>query len=102
MSSTRLRPSAGPYICAEGLAVDLHYLQDAYISMGMIAMAKTGDEKPWTPTLRKSAGPVYLAIAGALSDDIRAGPLPAGARLPTQRELADALGIHFTTVTRAY
>jgi DNA-binding transcriptional MocR family regulator len=70
--------------------------------MGMIAMAKTGDEKPWTPTLRKSAGPVYLAIAGALSDDIRAGTLPAGARLPTQRELADALGIHFTTVTRAY
>jgi DNA-binding transcriptional MocR family regulator len=70
--------------------------------MGMIAMAKTGDEKPWTPTLRKSAGPVYLAIAGALADDIRAGTLAAGARLPTQRELADALGIHFTTVTRAY
>jgi DNA-binding transcriptional MocR family regulator len=65
-------------------------------------MNRTDDEKAWTPTLRKSAGPVYLAIAAALSDDILAGILPAGARLPTQRELADALGIHFTTVTRAY
>jgi DNA-binding transcriptional MocR family regulator len=70
--------------------------------MGMIAMGKTGAEKAWIPTLRKSAGPVYLAIAAALSDDILAGTLPAGARLPTQRELADSLGIHFTTVTRAY
>jgi DNA-binding transcriptional MocR family regulator len=70
--------------------------------MGMIAMAKNAGEKAWVPTLRKSAGPVYLAIAGALSDDILAGTLPAGTRLPTQRELADALGIHFTTVTRAY
>jgi DNA-binding transcriptional MocR family regulator len=38
----------------------------------------------------------------ALSDDILSGTLPAGIRLPTQRNLADALGIHFTTVTRAY
>ena len=65
-------------------------------------MNRTVDEKAWKPALRKSAGPVYLAIAAALSDDILAGNLPAGARLPTQRELADSLGIHFTTVTRAY
>ena len=65
-------------------------------------MVKNGDQNAWIPTLRKSAGPVYLAIANALSDDIVAGTLPAGTRLPTQRELADALGIHFTTVTRAY
>jgi DNA-binding transcriptional MocR family regulator len=65
-------------------------------------MSRTDDEKAWTPTLRKSAGPVYLAIANALSDDILAGTLPPGTRLPTQRELADSLGIHFTTVTRAY
>jgi DNA-binding transcriptional MocR family regulator len=65
-------------------------------------MNTTNDEKAWRPTLRKSAGPVYLAIAAALSDDILAGLLPPGTRLPTQRDLADALGIHFTTVTRAY
>jgi DNA-binding transcriptional MocR family regulator len=65
-------------------------------------MGRTGDKEAWTPTLRKSAGPAYLAIVDALSDDILSGNLAAGVRLPTQRKLADALGIHFTTVTRAY
>jgi DNA-binding transcriptional MocR family regulator len=65
-------------------------------------MGRTGDKEAWTPTLRKSAGPAYLAIVDALSDDILSGSLAAGVRLPTQRQLAGALGIHFTTVTRAY
>jgi DNA-binding transcriptional MocR family regulator len=56
----------------------------------------------WTPTISPMAGPLYLAIADALQADIRAGRLAAGTRLPPQRALAEALGIDFTTVTRAY
>lgn len=56
----------------------------------------------WTPQLSSAIGPIYLAIADALSDDIASGRLVAGARLPTQRRLADELGIDFTTVGRAY
>jgi DNA-binding transcriptional MocR family regulator len=65
-------------------------------------MTKTNEAGPWVPAIRKSEGPVYLAIADALAADILSGALPAGTRLPTQRSLADSLGIDFTTVTRAY
>jgi DNA-binding transcriptional MocR family regulator len=56
----------------------------------------------WTPAVDKAAGPLYLAIADALAADIMSGDLAGGARLPTQRALASALGIDFTTVSRAY
>ena len=55
----------------------------------------------WRPELGDDM-PVYLQIAEALSADVRRGALAAGARLPTQRALADALGIGIGTVTRAY
>lgn len=60
------------------------------------------DAPAWTPAIGKAAGPVYLAIADALAADILSGVLADGARLPTQRSLASALGVDFTTVTRAY
>lgn len=56
----------------------------------------------WSPSVSKADGPLYLAIADALSTDIASGRLPAGFRLPPQRTLADQLGIDFTTVSRAY
>ena len=56
----------------------------------------------WTPVIRKGDGPVYLAIADALSVDIVSAGSAGGFRLPPQRTLADALGIDFTTVSRAY
>ena len=56
----------------------------------------------WVPRIAKGAGPVYLAIADALAEDILSGRLGPGMRLPPQRTLADALDIDFTTVTRAY
>ena len=43
-----------------------------------------------------------MAIAGAIADDIDAGRLASGDRLPAQRELAKRLKIHFTTVARGY
>lgn len=56
----------------------------------------------WSPTIAGDAGPKYLAIVKALADDIRAGRLPPGVRLPPQRALAKQLNVDLTTVTRAF
>jgi DNA-binding transcriptional MocR family regulator len=56
----------------------------------------------WRPDLSDRGRPAYIQIAEALAADMRRGALSAGARLPTQRALADALGIGLGTVTRAY
>lgn len=56
----------------------------------------------WTPTTLDTGKPRYLAIADAIAEDIRSGRLDDGKRLPPQRRLAAALGIDFTTVSRAY
>lgn len=65
-------------------------------------MPKASHATFWMPALGRDGGPLYLAIAGAIAADIAAGRLKPGMRLPPQRTLADALGIDFTTVTRAY
>jgi DNA-binding transcriptional MocR family regulator len=56
----------------------------------------------WTPDTEALAGPVYLAIADQIDQAIRRGELAAGARLPTQRELALRLGLSTQTVSQAY
>jgi DNA-binding transcriptional MocR family regulator len=56
----------------------------------------------WLPALSEWSGPLYLRIADALAADIAGGRLRRGEQMPTQRALADALGIDLTTVTRAY
>ena len=58
--------------------------------------------QPWVPLLDRAGGPLYLAIAEAIGADLAAGRLAPGQRLPPQRSLAQALGIDFTTVSRAY
>jgi len=55
----------------------------------------------WTPKLPGDR-PRYLAIVEALADDVAAGRLAEGHRLPTQRDLARGLGLSTGTVTRAY
>ncbi|MCD2174878.1 PLP-dependent aminotransferase family protein [Rhizobium sp. C4] len=44
----------------------------------------------------------YVGLADALEEDIRAGRLASGERLPPQRSIAEALGVDLTTVTRAF
>jgi len=56
----------------------------------------------WIPTIGDRSGPLYLRIVAALADDIATGRLHQGQALPTHRDLAAALGIDLTTVTRAY
>lgn len=56
----------------------------------------------WVPKLKKGSGPLYLAIANAIAEDVATGQLQAEQRLPPQRKLAEALDLDFTTVARAY
>ena len=56
----------------------------------------------WRPRLSAAPGPLYARVALALSEDIASGALRPGARLPTHRELAQALGITVVTASRAY
>ena len=56
----------------------------------------------WRPDLSNSDKPRYLAIADAIADDIAAGLLVIGDRLPPQRKLAKRLDVDFTTVARGY
>ena len=56
----------------------------------------------WTPDLRRSSSPRYMAIADLIEMDLRSGILVVGDRLPAQRELAKRLGVDFTTVARGY
>jgi DNA-binding transcriptional MocR family regulator len=56
----------------------------------------------WRPSLTGRDGPLYRQILEALRDDIESGLLDPGQRLPTHRELANALDITPGTIARAY
>ena len=56
----------------------------------------------WKPNLCNTKPPLYLALARQLEDDIKAGALKPGTKLPPQRELADYLDINLSTVSRAF
>lgn len=47
-------------------------------------------------------GPAYESLTDAISRAIGDGRIPVGVRLPSERELAAAIGLSRTTTTRAY
>lgn len=56
-----------------------------------------------TYTLKKTPGhPLYDQLYRSIRDDIAAGRLPAGSRLPSKRVLAAHLGVSVVTVESAY
>lgn len=57
---------------------------------------------PWTPRLADRSGRPADRLAVALEEDIHAGLLPAGTRLPAHRDLAYRLAIGLGSVTKAY
>ncbi|MBN8939339.1 MAG: PLP-dependent aminotransferase family protein [Rhizobiales bacterium] len=57
---------------------------------------------PWQPRLCETKDQPYERLVGALTEDIAAGTVLAGARLPPHRDLAFRLGIGLGTVTKAY
>jgi DNA-binding transcriptional MocR family regulator len=56
----------------------------------------------WWSGLDRTHGPVYLAVADAIERAIDARDLRPGEKLPPQRQLAKALDVDLTTVTRGY
>src|SRR5690606_22712210 len=56
----------------------------------------------WAPPLAAMRGTLHHRILSALRQDIAAGRLVPGGRMPPHRELARRLGIGVGTVTRAY
>ena len=51
---------------------------------------------------KRSMIPVYLQIADQVRSHIMCGALPAGSVLPSERGLAQMLGVHRNTVVKAY
>ncbi|WP_053572521.1 aminotransferase-like domain-containing protein [Caballeronia cordobensis] len=58
--------------------------------------------KRWVPDIKARKGPIYQRIADAMAADISHGTLNRGDRLPPQRALAAAIGVDFSTISRAY
>lgn len=56
----------------------------------------------WTPRLAPGAGLAHERLSAALAEDVTAGRLSVGARLPAHRDVAARLGLSVGTVTRAY
>ncbi len=56
----------------------------------------------WLAAVGAGGGPIYLRITEALAEARARGLLQPGDRLPPQRDLAQALGVDLTTVTRAF
>ena len=54
------------------------------------------------PELRSMPGPVYVALAHAVTSLVIDGRIVTETRLPSERELATALGLSRATVTAAY
>ncbi|MES2424265.1 MAG: PLP-dependent aminotransferase family protein [Pseudomonadota bacterium] len=56
----------------------------------------------WDKRLQASSKPAYLLLADLIAEDMRVGRLSPRDRLPTLRELAQDLGLNYTTVARGY
>ena len=59
-------------------------------------------QSPWEPRLSGGTASACDRLVAALSEDIIAGRLEVGARLPAHRDLAWRLSIGLGTVTKAY
>ena len=56
----------------------------------------------WLPDLSRGSGPVYMRLADSIESAIASGALPAGSKLPPQRNLAYDIGVTIGTIGRAY
>ena len=54
------------------------------------------------PDLGAHPGPRYAALAGAITGLLLDGRVALGTKLPSERELAQSLGLSRATVTSAY
>lgn len=71
----------------------VHVASDRRVGPDRVAALLTGSG---------SAGPAYQALADGLRSAVLAGALPPRTRLPSERDLAGALGLSRTTVSAAF
>jgi GntR family transcriptional regulator len=57
-------------------------------------------DRDWTPDPTSHVY-VYLQVVHHIAEQIRSGRLPAGARLPAERDLAEQYGVAVNTIRRA-
>lgn len=63
----------------------------------------TNELQRWQKRLESETGvPAYRLIADLIEEDVESGRLQARDRLPPLRDLANAVGINYTTAARAY
>jgi DNA-binding transcriptional MocR family regulator len=55
----------------------------------------------WLPQFESGGGAKYMSLFDAINDAIASGELKGGERLPTQRDLADRLGVNIATISKA-
>ncbi|TPE61930.1 GntR family transcriptional regulator [Sandaracinobacter neustonicus] len=90
-----------PHVGSTSNRIALAFDRNASDSQTMSTqISKQIGEANWLPEISGS-GPIYLQLANAIARAIRLGHLKPGDRLPTQREMAEALDIDLTTVNRA-
>ncbi|MCZ2526991.1 GntR family transcriptional regulator [Streptomyces sp. HB2AG] len=58
------------------------------------------DDREWKPDPMSHVY-VYLQVARHIAEQIRTGRLPAGARLPAERDLGEQYGVAVNTIRRA-
>src|SRR5688572_9338010 len=56
----------------------------------------------WLPDVSTGSGPLYMRLADSIETGIAKGVLPAGTKLPPQRDLAYDIGVTIGTIGRAY
>jgi DNA-binding GntR family transcriptional regulator len=70
---------------------------------GTDSVVLTGDAiRVAVPNWCSGTGPVYVKLADALRRAIQSGELPAGAKLPSERQLALSLAASRSTIVAAY
>jgi DNA-binding transcriptional MocR family regulator len=66
------------------------------------AAAMSGTHVPPIELERSAAEPLYLQVSGRIRELVAAEVLTAGERLPSERDLATALGVSRSTIVAAY
>ncbi|WP_063628379.1 PLP-dependent aminotransferase family protein [Bradyrhizobium sp. WSM1417] len=56
----------------------------------------------WYPEIQPGNAPAFLRLLEAIEKDISSGTLASGTKLPTQRHLAERVGLSVGTVIKAY
>src|SRR4051812_47430972 len=92
---------------ANGLAIHSHLRKSGVMAAGQQRVVPL-DRRMSAKALARllggwhDGGPAYAALSAGIRRALLAGTLSLGTRLPSERELAEVLGLSRTTTTAAY